>query len=170
MRERFRAGASHAQAQAEYILLIGLIILFIIVVLLQFRDSVNGYTSKVIAWLDGSALPASAPPSGPVTPPAPSPKPTPTLTPTPTPMSAEDWSKWLVGKWCGASDWTGGRTAPGVVNGMPVTALGGERFRFTNPANPNDFTDYERLPGGTFRMTYRNLTPSLSPSAPWRRC
>lgn len=87
-------------------------------------------------------------------------------------MTPVDWSSWLRGHWCPPSGhvWTGVQTRPGVVNGYPVTSLGPNKFRFTNPSNPNDYTDYERLPNGSFRMVYRNLTPNMPASAPWVRC
>ncbi|HVT43829.1 MAG TPA: hypothetical protein VMT00_05515 [Thermoanaerobaculia bacterium] len=45
-----------------------------------------------------------------------------------------------------------------------------DKFRFTHPTNPGDYTDYERLPDGTFRMVFRSLSPRDPPSNPWHRC
>jgi len=161
------------QASVEYILLIGLIVIFLIAALFVFRNSVIGFIGSVSEWFGGQAV--TAPPSTPPNPPlaaAPPTPPSPTPTPTPKPTPAEeDWSLWLQGRWCGPSQpWTGNRTGSGQINGYPVRSIGPDRFRFTNPTNPNDYTDYERVSGNSYRLTYRNLTPNMPVSAPWSRC
>lgn len=45
------------QGMVEYILIIGLIVLFIVVVLIAFRESVIGFINKVKAWIDGQSTP-----------------------------------------------------------------------------------------------------------------
>jgi len=152
---------SHARGQGatEYILLIVLIIIFIVAFLIQFRDSVNVSTSKVIEWIEGEAgLPSAASAPPPETPtPAPSPSPT---------MEPEDWAAWIEGQWCHAPS---GVVVMLEVDPAWVTSLGSERFRVTNSENPDDYRDYERLPDGSFRMTYRSLDPDLGPSEPYTR-
>ena len=58
------------QAQVEYILLIGLVIIFILIMLFNFRDSLNGFIGRVSAWIDGQDAPQPPPPPPP---PAPAP-------------------------------------------------------------------------------------------------
>jgi Flp pilus assembly pilin Flp len=45
------------QGMVEYILIIGLIVLFIIVALVVFKDSVVGFITKVRTWIDGQNTP-----------------------------------------------------------------------------------------------------------------
>jgi Flp pilus assembly pilin Flp len=47
-----------AQGMVEYILIIGLIVLFIVVVLIIFRDKLNEFINKVIGWIEGQDVPA----------------------------------------------------------------------------------------------------------------
>jgi Flp pilus assembly pilin Flp len=46
------------QGMVEYILIIGLVVLFIIVALVLFKDSVVGFITKVNNWITGSNPPA----------------------------------------------------------------------------------------------------------------
>lgn len=48
------------QGMVEYILIIGLVVLFIIVALVLFKDSVVKFINKVIGWIDGADV--GAPP------------------------------------------------------------------------------------------------------------
>ena len=41
------------QGMVEYILIIGLIVLFIVVVLIIFRDKTNEFIKQVIGWIEG---------------------------------------------------------------------------------------------------------------------
>lgn len=63
--ERRKAGSffrdESGQGMVEYILIIGLIVLFIVVVLMFFREEINKFINKVIGWVSG----APPPPSGP---------------------------------------------------------------------------------------------------------
>lgn len=45
------------QGMVEYILIIGLVVLFIVVVMIAFRDSVIGFINKVKAWIEGQSTP-----------------------------------------------------------------------------------------------------------------
>jgi Flp pilus assembly pilin Flp len=45
------------QGMVEYILIIGLIVLFIIVALVLFKDSVVSFIGRVKGWIDGSNPP-----------------------------------------------------------------------------------------------------------------
>jgi Flp pilus assembly pilin Flp len=45
------------QGMVEYILIIGLIVLFIVVVLMLFRDAINGFITKVTNWISGQNPP-----------------------------------------------------------------------------------------------------------------
>jgi Flp pilus assembly pilin Flp len=53
---RFLADES-GQGMVEYILIIGLVVLFIVVIMIAFRDSVIGFINKVKAWIDGQSTP-----------------------------------------------------------------------------------------------------------------
>jgi Flp pilus assembly pilin Flp len=46
------------QGMVEYILIIGLVVLFIIVALVLFKTSVVNFINKVIGWIDGSNPPS----------------------------------------------------------------------------------------------------------------
>lgn len=45
------------QGMVEYILIIGLVVLFIIVALVAFKDEVVGFITKVQNWISGSDVP-----------------------------------------------------------------------------------------------------------------
>ena len=45
------------QGMVEYILIIGLVVLFIIVALVVFKTSVVNFINKVIGWIDGQSTP-----------------------------------------------------------------------------------------------------------------
>jgi Flp pilus assembly pilin Flp len=45
------------QGMVEYILIIGLVVLFIVVVMIAFRDAVIGFINKVIGWINGQSTP-----------------------------------------------------------------------------------------------------------------
>jgi Flp pilus assembly pilin Flp len=45
------------QGMVEYILIIGLVVLFIVVALVAFKDEVVGFIEKVKAWISGSEVP-----------------------------------------------------------------------------------------------------------------
>lgn len=45
------------QGMVEYILIIGLVVLFIIVALVAFKDEVIGFIEKVKTWISGSEVP-----------------------------------------------------------------------------------------------------------------
>lgn len=45
------------QGMVEYILIIGLIVLFIIVALVVFKDSVVSFINKVVGWINGQNTP-----------------------------------------------------------------------------------------------------------------
>lgn len=45
------------QGMVEYILIIGLVVLFIIVALVLFKGSVVNFINKVIGWIDGQSTP-----------------------------------------------------------------------------------------------------------------
>lgn len=51
-------GDESGQGMVEYILIIGLVVLFIVVALVLFKDSVVGFINKVIGWVDGSDVPS----------------------------------------------------------------------------------------------------------------
>jgi Flp pilus assembly pilin Flp len=42
----------------EYILIIGLVVLFIVVALVAFKDEVVGFIDKVKSWISGSDVPS----------------------------------------------------------------------------------------------------------------
>lgn len=46
------------QGMVEYILIIGLVVLFIIVALVAFKDEVIGFIEKVKSWISGSEVPS----------------------------------------------------------------------------------------------------------------
>jgi Flp pilus assembly pilin Flp len=46
------------QGMVEYILIIGLVVLFIIVALVAFKDSVLEFIEKVKGWIEGSDVPS----------------------------------------------------------------------------------------------------------------
>jgi Flp pilus assembly pilin Flp len=46
------------QGMVEYILIIGLVVLFIIVALVAFKDEVIGFIDKVKSWISGSDVPS----------------------------------------------------------------------------------------------------------------
>ncbi|MEO8216559.1 MAG: hypothetical protein ABI718_05710 [Acidobacteriota bacterium] len=169
------------QAQTEYILLIGLVIIFILVMLINFRDSLNGFTQRVTDWINGQTSPASAPPPPAAPPPkvkpTPPPTPPPKATPTPTPnpnMSDDDWADWLVGVWCfSGNTWTVTRIGPGLVSAyqtsnagvrqpaqtVRITSQGNSGFQETLPGSPGWFVNDQRTSGtGTTR----------SPSDTWQ--
>lgn len=63
MKEKFKSlwrrfTDDSGQGMVEYILIIGLIVLFIVVVLIIFRDKVNEFISKVIGWIEGQDVPS----------------------------------------------------------------------------------------------------------------
>ena len=77
------------QGQVEYILLIGLVCLFIVVALIWFRDAVADYTLRVADWIEGKPPTQVTPAS--LAPPTPTPAPTPEPPPPP---------ETLEGQWC----------------------------------------------------------------------
>jgi len=99
-----RSSCCRGQAQVEYILLIGLVSLFIVVALIGFREAVIEYICKVIVAIGGDPIAGCGSPTAPApevaaappaaAPPAPNPPP-PTPTPSPTPLTGE-----LSGEWC----------------------------------------------------------------------
>jgi len=46
------------QGMVEYILIIGLVVLFIVVALVAFKDEVVGFIDKVKSWISGSDVPS----------------------------------------------------------------------------------------------------------------
>ncbi len=50
-------GDESGQGMVEYILIIGLVVLFIIVVLVIFKDAVVEFIGKVTTWIQGSDVP-----------------------------------------------------------------------------------------------------------------
>ena len=46
------------QGMVEYILIIGLVVLFIVVALVAFKDEVVGFIEKVKSWISGSDVPS----------------------------------------------------------------------------------------------------------------
>ena len=46
------------QGMVEYILIIGLVVLFIIVALVAFKDEVIGFIDKVKSWISGADVPS----------------------------------------------------------------------------------------------------------------
>jgi Flp pilus assembly pilin Flp len=46
------------QGMVEYILIIGLVVLFIVVALMAFKDEVIGFINKVKAWISGAEVPS----------------------------------------------------------------------------------------------------------------
>lgn len=46
------------QGMVEYILIIGLIVLFIVVALVAFKDEVVGFIEKVQGWISGQDVPS----------------------------------------------------------------------------------------------------------------
>jgi Flp pilus assembly pilin Flp len=46
------------QGMVEYILIIGLVVLFIIVAMVAFKDQVVGFIERVQTWIEGAAPPA----------------------------------------------------------------------------------------------------------------
>lgn len=46
------------QGMVEYILIIGLVVLFIIVALVAFKDEVIGFIEKVKGWISGAEVPS----------------------------------------------------------------------------------------------------------------
>ena len=171
MDRRLPSRGNRGQAIAEYILLIGLIIIFIIVVLYEFRDSVDIYTNRVIAWIEGQETPPQpvAPPPTPAPRPvaAPPPAPTPTPRPSPTPVPvADDWATFLTGRWCGPQfTWVVSKTGPNQIwayreypNGsrssgdtFRLTELQPGVVRETGVNNPQDIGDASRLNNNTIQ-------------------
>ncbi|MEO8217334.1 MAG: Flp family type IVb pilin [Acidobacteriota bacterium] len=49
------------QGMVEYILIIGLIVLFIVLVLMFFREAINKFINKVIGWINGQKVPSTGP-------------------------------------------------------------------------------------------------------------
>jgi len=47
------------QGMVEYILIIGLIVLFIIVVLIVFRNAIQTFLNKIIGWVTAASPPAN---------------------------------------------------------------------------------------------------------------
>lgn len=45
------------QGMVEYILIIGLIVLFIIAALILFKDAIEGFITKVKGWIEGKDVP-----------------------------------------------------------------------------------------------------------------
>jgi Flp pilus assembly pilin Flp len=173
-RRRARGAAS-----TEYILLIGLVVLFIIVGLIVWRDSVNDFISKVAAWIEGSAVPETTP----VAMAAPPPPPPPAATPTPTP-APEDWPGWLEGRWCsddGVNDVLYSRAGPGMINvtrvypdgrraptqHVTITGQGQNGYRETLPGNANWFSSHRRINDNTFQIV---STADGASGAVFRRC
>jgi pilus assembly protein Flp/PilA len=46
------------QGMVEYILIIGLVVLFIVVALVAFKDEVVGFIDKVKGWISGASPPS----------------------------------------------------------------------------------------------------------------
>lgn len=46
------------QGMVEYILIIGLVVLFIIVALVAFKEEVIGFIDKVKSWISGAEVPS----------------------------------------------------------------------------------------------------------------
>ncbi|MEO8218075.1 MAG: hypothetical protein ABI718_13420 [Acidobacteriota bacterium] len=177
MYRRTPTRGNRGQAIAEYILLIGLIILFMIVVLYEFRDSVNIYTNRVIAWIEGQDTPpqpVATPTPAPriVAPPPPAtPTPRPSTTPTPAPTPADDSATFLTGRWCGPQfTWVVSRSAPGQIYAYRIYPDGrqsaGDYFnltvlrpgiiRETGVRNPNDIGDAARISDNTIQSPPNN--------------
>jgi Flp pilus assembly pilin Flp len=65
MRERMRGlwksfTDDSGQGMVEYILIIGLIVLFIVVILIVFRKQLNNFLNKISAWIGGQSVPSPA--------------------------------------------------------------------------------------------------------------
>ena len=59
-KRRVTLARRRGQGMVEYILIIGLIVLFIVVVLFLFRDAINGFINKAIGWIEGQDVPEAA--------------------------------------------------------------------------------------------------------------
>lgn len=94
------SGRPRGQAQTEYILLIGLVSIFILMGLIGFRDAVSDFICRVTAFVSGEAADCGGggsdadPPMAVAAAPAP-PPPEPTPEPSPTPLVGE-----MSGEWC----------------------------------------------------------------------
>jgi len=153
-----RSGKAGGQAMVEYILLIGLIVIFLIVLLFQFRNSVIGFTGELVEWFERMSAPPPPPP-----PPSFPPPQTSTPSPTPTPRTVDDWA-WLEGEWCGPYwKWTATRSGPAqILMGRTyptgarssgtgqLSTIGPNIFRMQSTSNPNDWSEFERRSDGTF--------------------
>ena len=53
-----RLSDDSGQGMVEYILIIGLVVLFIIVALVAFKDSVLAFIDKVKSWIEGKDVPS----------------------------------------------------------------------------------------------------------------
>lgn len=89
-----RLGAQAGQAMAEYILIIGLVTIFLLTMLIAFRNAIADFTNEVVAFIQSSsgppAIAAASPPPPPAAAPVRSnPRPAPSPSPTPTPEVPE---------------------------------------------------------------------------------
>ena len=183
MHQRMAGSNRRGQAQVEYILLIGLVSLFILVALISFRESVIGFLCEVIVAVGGDPIAgcgsqtAPAPVAVPVVPPPAVPAPTqaaanpsPSPAPTPTPASSPALEN-LAGKWCVfLSSWPGSGfvytdTFVPVANGTysndqkgVVLPTGPDRFEFRSPGGGTE-GPYVRQPDGSYQ--YTNRRPEL---------
>ncbi|MEO8216500.1 MAG: hypothetical protein ABI718_05410 [Acidobacteriota bacterium] len=157
-----KARGRRGQAQVEYILLIGLIILFILIVLIDYREAVNRFICKVTIAIGGdpgncgSAPPPVAavpvpPPAAPPAPPAPnpSPPPSPAPDPSPTPPTGELSGDWCV-YWGGTFEYR--TTFTLLADGNYQSARNGiinltnpDQFKINNAEGP-----FTRQPDGSF--------------------
>jgi hypothetical protein len=155
------------QAQVEYILLIGLVSLAILGGLLAYREAVEQFICRTMAFIGGDpgqcGEPAPAPPPEP--PPEPVSAPPPQPAPPRAPVTSEEFTNFFVGSWCGppGTGWTWNVSASGSnrvvtrANSFPPTtfiveAVGPNHFRLTNAANPREVLVYQRLSDNSFRL------------------
>jgi Flp pilus assembly pilin Flp len=142
-----RTTRRYGQAQVEYILLIGLVCLFIIAALFWFRDAVVGYTGRVADWIGGGGSMAQA--QRPATPPPPPPSPSPTPSPSPPP---DAWA----GVWCYQA--RGSDPAPSSFeNAYEYVAVGDGTYRvFIGPSGGpfRELTGTRMIPVDANTYTY----------------
>ena len=176
------------QALVEYIMLIGLIVIFIITALYYFRDAVNAFTGRVGDWLGGASASGQSQPPAMAGGPRPAPQPPPPAAtpprPTPTPVKTDDdWVDWLVGRWCfSGNDVVYARAGPGLITVqriypdgsrtnpqlVRITSNGNNGYRETIPGDSTWFGDQQRLSPTSFRVA--NRSDGYSQNGSFTRC
>ena len=193
-RTHVRGVRSTGQAMVEYIVLIGLIVLFLLVVLIQFRNSISAFTQSVVSYFESASGPpvqvalANPPPPRPAAPPraAPSapPKVAPPASPRPTP-SATPAPESPSGKYCAPfNDVEFREVGPGLITTQIIRKDGTREpaqtfrvttypggFRITSVSNPQFFVDHEFIDsGGSFRITGGSNRGPGAPGDNFRPC